>query len=72
MQNLRVTGSVELINVQDPMHKNQFDNYNRVKILKFSQKLAENQYICVATLNISSLSEISSSLLFLQGLRTTG
>ena len=32
-------------------------------------KLAKNQYICVATYNISSPSDISSSLLFLENLR---
>ena len=37
----------------------------------FSQKLAQNQTLCVRTWNISSLSHISSTLLFLESLRAT-
>ena len=46
LKNLRGTGYVQLI---DYIHKNDFDLYDLVTISNFPQKLAQNQYICVAT-----------------------
>ena len=34
-----------LINIQNPIHKNGFDIYHPVTIFSFPQKLAQNQYI---------------------------
>ena len=47
--NFSHTAYVQLINVQDPVHKTDFDIYNPVTISSFPLKLAQNQYICVAT-----------------------
>ena len=46
LKNLRGTAYVQLI---DYIHKNDFDLYDLVTISNFPQKLAQNQYICVAT-----------------------
>ena len=62
--NLRGITSFQLINFQDPIHKNDFHIYDQLRISNFSQELAPNQHICVATQNNSSLSDISSTLLF--------
>ena len=56
-----------MINFQDFVQENDFDIYDPVA---FTQKLAQNQCISVATQNISSLSDISSPFLVLESLRT--
>ena len=56
---------------EDPIHICNFDIDHPVTISNFPQKLAKNQYICVGTNNISSLSYISSALVFRTTLRTT-
>ena len=53
------------------MHKEDFDIFDQITISNFPHKLAKNQYMFVATQNISSLSDISSPLLFEESLRTT-
>ena len=65
------TAYVQLINFQDQIHKSDFDIYHPLTIPNFPQMLAQNQYICVGTYNISSLSDISSPSLFLESLRAT-
>ena len=52
-------------------HKSYFDIYHAVTIFNCRKKVAENQYTCRRSENISSLSDISSHLLFLKSLRTT-
>ena len=49
MQNLRATACVQVINFQDPIHKNDFEIYGQITISNFPQKLVKNQYMCVAT-----------------------
>ena len=71
LQNLRGNASVQVINFQDPILKNDFNIDHQIAISNFPQKLAKNQYVFVATQNISSLSDISSCLLFEESLRTT-
>ena len=71
LENLTGTAYVQLINFQDHIHKSDFHIYHPVTMSNFAQKLAQNQYICVATQNISSLADIISPLLFLKSLRTT-
>ena len=55
LQNFRDTAYVQLNNVQDPAHKNELDNYDPLTISNVQEKLAQNQHICVATQNNSSL-----------------
>ena len=52
MKNLRGTAYVQLINIQDTIHKSDFDIYGLVAIFNFSQNLAENQYISGGFLRI--------------------
>ena len=47
--NLRGITSFQLINFQNPIHKNDFHIYDQLRISNFSQELAPNQHICVAT-----------------------
>ena len=44
-KNMRGTAYGQLINVRDPIHRNEFDNYDRVTMSIFPQELAQNQYI---------------------------
>ena len=52
LKNLRSTAHVQLINIQDTIHKSDFDIYGLVAIFNFSQNLAENQYISGGFLRI--------------------
>ena len=67
----RLTACVQLINVQDPVHKNESDNNDPVTISNFPEKLAQNQYVCITTQNNSSLSNISSTLVFSESFKAT-
>ena len=44
-KNMRGTAYGQLINFRDPIHRNEFDNYDRVTMSIFPQELAQNQYI---------------------------
>ena len=55
---------VQQINFQDHIHKRDFDIYYPLTISDFPQMQAQNQYVCVGTQNISSLSDISSLCFF--------
>ena len=47
-----------------PIYKKGFSIYGPVTICSFPEKLAQNKYICVASWNISSLSDIVDHWIF--------
>ena len=65
LEDLRRIVYVQLINIQDTIHKSDFDIYQMIHI-NILPKLMKNQYMCGGSQNISSLSDISSPFPFLK------
>ena len=55
---MRGTAYAQLINIQDTIHKSDFDIYRPVIIFNFAQNLAENQHISEGFRRILVLSQI--------------
>ena len=65
LENLRRIVYVQLINIQDNIHKSDFDIYQMI-LINILPKLTKNQYMCGGSQNISSLSDIGSLFPFLK------
>ena len=68
---MRDAAYVQLNNFPDHIGKKDFHIYEPVTICNFSEKLAQDKYICVGSYNISSLVDISCRLHFLKSFRNT-
>ena len=71
LKNLRKTADVRLIKFQYLIQKSDFDTYYERRVFNLPKKPARSKYNCGESLNITFISNISSSLPFLKNMRTT-